>query len=222
LFTKPEGFYQIRLRFINEKVPPSFFFGYVSRSITHKPCEPAVILYAVDAKATFGGAFATIRPEQQRLVRSWVAEYNKLNGSKLSATRVYDQLPNSFRTTFDAVTHALLNTTLTDEAGKTMGKAIDLVEMIESIHGQVQGLSGDKQFRLYVLLRKDAVDKLYACREFKRGADNSVFHKGYPINFRQDGGAPSIQFSMTRTDVAPISMSTIDPPSFTRHCLTAI
>ena len=43
------------------------------------------------------------------------------------------------------------------------------------------------------------MDKLYKCTQFRRTGDNSVYHIGYPINFRQQGGAPSIQFSITRT-----------------------
>ena len=35
--------------------------------------------------------------------------------------------------------------------------------------------------------------------------DNTVFHKGFPINYRQNGGTPSIQFSLstdkTRADI---------------------
>ena len=33
-------------------------------------------------------------------------------------------------------------------------------------------------------------------REFKRGVDNTVYHKGYPINYREQGGSPSIQVSI--------------------------
>ena len=33
-------------------------------------------------------------------------------------------------------------------------------------------------------------------REFKRGIDNTVYHKGYPINYREQGGTPSIQVSI--------------------------
>ena len=33
-------------------------------------------------------------------------------------------------------------------------------------------------------------------REFKRGIDNAVYHKGYPINYREQRGTPSIQVSI--------------------------
>ena len=41
-----------------------------------------------------------------------------------------------------------------------------------------------------------ALETLSRSQEFKRGADNSVYHKGYPINYREQGGAPSIQMSV--------------------------
>ena len=33
-------------------------------------------------------------------------------------------------------------------------------------------------------------------REFKRGVDNAIYHQGYPINYREQRGAPSIQVSI--------------------------
>src|SRR5262249_42759488 len=108
-------------------------------------------------------------------------------------------LPLSYRTTFDAVTHALLNSPLTDRSASPMGTALDLIDSLEGIHGKIIGARGDHQFRLYVALKKDAIEKLYECREFDRKGDNTVFHIGYPINFREAGGDPSIQFSVTRT-----------------------
>ena len=49
---------------------------------------------------------------------------------------------------------------------------------------------------MYVLLREGTLDRLSRSREFKREADNTVYHHGYPINYRQQGGAPSIQVSI--------------------------
>lgn len=148
---------------------------------------------------TLGGRFESLRPEQRELVQRWVAEYNRINRGRLTAVKAYSDLPPSYKTTFDAVTNALLATNLTDEQGKPLGTALGLVELVEAIHGKIPEERGDHQFRLYVLLKKDALDKLQAAREFKRIGDNTVFHKGYPINFRQQGGAPSVQFSVART-----------------------
>ncbi len=41
-------------------------------------------------------------------------------------------------------------------------------------------------------------DLLSNSREFSRSADNTIYHKGYPVSFRSTGGAPSIQVSLTR------------------------
>ena len=67
---------------------------------------------------------------------------------------------------------------------------------MESISGQVPGASGDHQFRIYVRLVPAALDTLARSQEFKRGVDNTVFHKGYPTNYRAQGGTPSIQISI--------------------------
>jgi hypothetical protein len=46
-----------------------------------------------------------------------------------------------------------------------------------------------------VTLKPAALQTLDDSREFKRDRDNTVYHKGYPINYRQQGGVPSIQIS---------------------------
>jgi len=46
--------------------------------------------------------------------------------------------------------------------------------------------------------KPDALQKLKASREFFRDRDNTVYHHGYPLNYRQDGGAPSIQVSVAK------------------------
>ncbi len=49
---------------------------------------------------------------------------------------------------------------------------------------------------MYVLLKDGTIDQLNRSREFKREGDNTVYHHGYPVNYRQQGGAPSIQISI--------------------------
>ena len=71
--------------------------------------------------------------------------------------------------------------------------AIDLVDVVERIAGNVPGTRGDLQFRLYAYLKRGALDRLYRSKEFQRERDNTAYHFGYPISFRQQGGAPSIQ-----------------------------
>jgi hypothetical protein len=154
---------------------------------------------AGDPPSASSGNYEALSPQQRALVLEWHQEYEKITGTHVDPETSYDSLNPSVRTTFEAVTNALLKTNLTDENGQSMGNALSLVKLIESVHGKIPDTRGDQQFRIYVLLTDDAVDKLYKCREFKRIGDNTVYHIGYPINFRQQGGVPSIQVSVTRT-----------------------
>jgi hypothetical protein len=45
-------------------------------------------------------------------------------------------------------------------------------------------------------LTANARETLERSREFKRALDNTVYHKGYPLNYRSQRGAPSIQISV--------------------------
>ena len=47
-------------------------------------------------------------------------------------------------------------------------------------------------------MKPGALELLSRSKEFSRSADNTVYHKGYPICFRSTGGPPSIQFSLSR------------------------
>jgi hypothetical protein len=49
---------------------------------------------------------------------------------------------------------------------------------------------------MYARLSSTARSTLERSREFKRGADNTVYHRGYPLNYRQQGGTPSTQISI--------------------------
>ncbi len=107
-----------------------------------------------------------------------------------------DMLSLSTKTTFDAVTHALMTTALTDASDQKFGDGLSLIERVDTVKGEVSGTSSDRQFRLYVRLTPNAREMLERSREFKRGIDNTVYHKGYPINYREQKGAPSIQVSI--------------------------
>jgi len=145
----------------------------------------------------FHGVYEELSPAQKKLIDEWYAEYNALTHDNSQPTE-YNQFSQSTRTTFEAVTHALMTTSLTDKSGKSMGNALDLVQSVEAINGKVPHARGDLQFRMYVVLRPDALEKLKACSEFFRDRDNTVFHHGYPLNYRQDGGAPTIQVSVAK------------------------
>jgi hypothetical protein len=149
---------------------------------------------------TFEGTFETLRPEQQQLVSNWCRRLAEATKREIDPIALYDSLPLATRTTFNAVTHALMQTPLTDEQGRSLGaSALTIISNIDGVAGRVVGARGDEQFRIYVQLAPDALDRLGRSREFGRSADNTVYHKGYPISFRSRGGAPSIQVSLARS-----------------------
>jgi hypothetical protein len=147
----------------------------------------------------FGGAYSGLGERRQHLVDDWLARLKNTTGQSVEPAAFYDELLPVSKTTFDAVTHALMTTPLTDAAGTALAgvhDALALIEHVDSISGQVPGASGDRQFRIYVRLIPDALDTLARSQQFKRGVDNFIFHKGYPTNYRAEGGAPSIQISI--------------------------
>lgn len=152
---------------------------------------------APTAPQEFHGTYEELSPVQKKLIDEWYAEYNQMTHDNSQPTE-YNQFSMSTRTTFEAVTHALMTTELTDKSGKSMGSALNLVQSIEAINGKVPRARGDLQFRIYVVLQPDALEKLKASSEFFRDRDNTVYHHGYPLNYRQDGGAPSIQVSVAK------------------------
>ena len=154
----------------------------------------------------FGQSYATLLPEQKRLLDDFVRRYNQTTGSKLSPEQAYDGARVSVRTTFDAVTHALLSTKLTNEKGQSLGLAIDLVDALDQVLGEEAGAGGDRQFRMYVYLKPNAINILSSSREFFHDKDNTIYHKGFPISYRLKHGPPSIQFSITKDE----RMSDID------------
>jgi len=117
-------------------------------------------------------------------------------GENMSPEERFRSLTLSEQTTFDAITHALLRSALTDEAGQPLGTALDLVAGLDRIAGEQSGRSGDQQFRIYVRLQPDAIDVLDRSREFVRSQENTVYHAGYPHSYRLGKGAPSAQFSL--------------------------
>jgi hypothetical protein len=151
---------------------------------------------AAGTQPQFHGTYEELKPAQKQLIDEWYAEYNRMTNDHSEPTE-YNQFSLSTRTTYEAVTHALMTTSLTDKSGKPMGSALDLVQAIEAINGKVPRARGDMQFRMYVLLKPDALQRLKDSGEFFRDRDNTIYHKGFPLNYRQDG-TPSIQFSMAK------------------------
>ena len=87
----------------------------------------------------FGQSYATLLPEQKRLVDNFVQRYNQTTGGTLNPEQAYNGARVSVRTTFDAVTHALLSTKLTNQKGRSLGLAIDLVETLDEVLGEEAG-----------------------------------------------------------------------------------
>ena len=156
------------------------------------------LLVPAAAQDDFGGGYASLRPQQKRLVDDWFSRFSAVVKRPVGAAEGYDNLPLSAKTTFNAVTHALLMTKVTDDSGKSIAaSAIELVDKVDTVAGQILGARGDEQFRIYVQMKPGALDLLSQSKEFKRSDDNKVYHRGYPICFRTTG-APSIQISLSR------------------------
>ena len=173
-----------------------------------------------------GSTYASLRPQPKRLVDDWFRRLSAVVQKPVDPAEGYENLPLSTRTTFNAVTHALLMTRLTDASGESLSdSAMDLVDGVDDVAGQILGSKSDRQFRLYVQLKPGALELLTRSKEFSRTADNSIYHKGYPICFRSTGGTPSIQFSLSRdasrADIDVDYRSSMFPVSLINGHLTA-
>ncbi len=156
------------------------------------------LTFAEDTAAGFSGHYASLRPEQKALVDDWMQRLSTTIGKPVHSPEAYDNLPVSIRTTFNAVTHALISSRLTDSAGHDLGSAIQIVAKVDTVNGEIPGARGDEQFRIYVQLRSDALDMLDKSQQFIRKDDNAVYHRGYPTCYRSKPAVPSIQVSATR------------------------
>ncbi|MCI0348848.1 MAG: hypothetical protein L0Z53_05425, partial [Acidobacteriales bacterium] len=154
---------------------------------------------ATDELPPIGKDYSDLRPEQKRLIDDWFQRFSQVIKKKVPPDEGYNHLPLSAKTTFGAVTHALMRTPLTDKQGTPLGdSAIAVIDKIDDVAGKVSDAPGDKQFRIYVQLKPEAMALLSKSQEFKREGDNTVYHHGYPVCYRGYGGAPSIQVSISR------------------------
>ena len=116
----------------------------------------AAATFAQPEPRQFGGGFSELKPPQQRLAADWIHRFNQVMKRSGSNEEVYDGMPVSIRTTYDAVTHALMTTKLTRN-GEPVGTAIDLVAQLDTVNGKIHGVGGDRQFRMYVVLKANAL-----------------------------------------------------------------
>jgi hypothetical protein len=152
----------------------------------------------VEPPQTFGATYDELSDAQRVLLDGFFQRAAGILGVPINPRERYDAAPLSSRSTFGAVTHALLASSLTDRrSGQPLGRTIDLIDYVEGVRGQVTGAPGDQQFRVYVALEPGAREIVDNAKEFRRTADNAFFHQGYPVSYRQDG-YPSIQISMSR------------------------
>ena len=147
---------------------------------------------------TLGATYDELTDEQRVLLDGFFRRAGAILGVTIDPRQRYDGAPLSSRSTFSAVTHALTASTLTDRrSGQSLGRTIDIIDYVEGVRGQVKGAPGDQQFRVYVALKPGAREMIDNAKEFRQTADNTFFHQGYPISYRQEG-YPSIQISMAR------------------------
>ena len=152
------------------------------------------------AAGDFSANYASLKPEQKALVDDWIKRFSATMQKQVDPAEAYDNLPVSTKTTFNAVTHALLSTQLTDKSGRNLGSAIQIVDKLDTVHGELPGTRGDEQFRIYVQLKPGAMGILEKSQEFQRMQDNTTYHKGYPICYRSKPAVPSIQVSATQDE----------------------
>ena len=141
--------------------------------------------------------FADLESDQQELYAPYARRDAEARGRTMTPAEHFDSQTLSERTTFEAVTHALLSSELTDAEGRSLGRAFDIIADVERVAGQYYGRGGDQQFRLYVDLKPDAVDTLQRSAQFFEGHENTVYHVGYPYSFRQEGDVPNMQVSVS-------------------------
>ena len=71
-----------------------------------------------------------------------------------------------------------------------------------------------------MVLKPDALQKLNDSGEFFHDRDNTIYHRGYPLKYRQDG-APRFSSRWPRMAVMAISMSTTAHRRFLQGSSTA-
>jgi len=142
---------------------------------------------------------------RQRLIVSRLISRCGFDARRASlAASVFGQLNPSQRASFVGVTHAMLHTLLIDrDTEEPLGDALELVDELMDIQGENGALPSDQQFQLIVRLAPDSQHKLEHAVNFEQG-ENHIFHKDYPISFRQFrkmgliGQEAGLHFSLTR------------------------
>ena len=128
------------------------------------------------AHPDFGAGYDALGPQQKELFDELIQGYSEIVGEEVEPRVAFQSIPVSVRTTYHAITHALLTTVLTDADGTSLGTALDRVASLETIRGRVKGARGDLQFRVYCLLEPGTLEVLEKSQEVRRTHDNTVYH----------------------------------------------
>lgn len=129
--------------------------------------------------------FEDLAHKQQSIIQDLLPHCGATQKGLSAAASVFAQLNLSERTTFVAITHAMLNTRLVGrEDGMEMGDTLQLIDELLDIHGENIGAPSDQQFQLIMRLAPGALEKLIRADGFERG-ENHIFHKQFPNSFRQ-------------------------------------
>jgi len=87
------------------------------------------VTHAQQPEVRFGGAYSELGDRRQQLIDNWVARFIKTTGQQVAAGPLDDDvLALSTKTTFEAVTHALTTTALTDHTAASLGDVLALVD----------------------------------------------------------------------------------------------
>lgn len=99
---------------------------------------PTTLLSARPPAEQFSGSYASLDVLPQHLVRDRVARFNQITAQQLEPAGVYDDVVRfSARTTFEAITSALMTTALSASSGASLGAALDLIERVDGVKGKV-------------------------------------------------------------------------------------
>ena len=129
--------------------------------------------------------FEDLAPQQRSIIRGVFTRCGATTARSSQMASVFGGFNASQRATFVGVTHALLNTQLVDsQDGSQLGTALQLIEELMDIEGENNVVPSDHQFQMIVRLTPGALGVLQRSVGFDKG-ENHVFHKGYPLSFRQ-------------------------------------
>ena len=130
--------------------------------------------------------------EQRRVFQSYADQYNKDNKSSMSAEEIYGTLDESQMSTYESITYALEHTQLYDRQGSSLGTALQQIQGVIGIAGEIAGRSGDKQFRIYADLKAGTIEAFASTPGFEKKSNAlfgiellQIYHKGYPDSYRQ-------------------------------------